>query len=65
MIESPVKVTSKRGRPYRARFCACGAEATCVQQTVRRSLGSRKQKITYGPAVLLCERCSRKGQVQR
>jgi hypothetical protein len=53
---------ARRGRPYVARFCACGEEAIYAVQLVVRTLGpgSRaNRKAERGHTILLCGRCAR------
>jgi len=50
----------RRGRPYVARFCRCGAEAIFAVQVLVRTLGPEsraKRKIKLGKAQLLCGQC--------
>ena len=50
----------RRGRPYAARFCACGAEALYAVQVLVRTLGPESRanrKVKLGQTKLLCGKC--------
>ena len=52
----------RRGRPYIARYCSCGAEALYAVQVLARNVGpgsGATRKIKPGRVALLCGQCSR------